>query len=122
MENTSNVRSEEGLPIHCRRRREPEMGIYMKKLTLLLAVCVMAMAATPAFAQDAAYQNGGENLAGQTQGGAGGGGEEAGTVASADDGGSLPFTGMDLALIFAVGGLLLTVGLGTRRLTRHNPA
>ena len=100
------------------------MGIFMKKLTLLLAVCVLAMAAaTPAFGQsgDDGYKNGGENVAGQTQGG-GGGTDDAGTVASADDGGSLPFTGMDLALLLAVGGLLLTVGLGTRRLTRQTPA
>jgi hypothetical protein len=97
----------------------------MKKLTLLLAVCVMAMAATPAFGQPGqdGYQNGGENTAGQIQGGGGGGDDApAGTVAAGAQGGSLPFTGLDLALIFAVGGVLLTVGLGTRRLTRHNAA
>ena len=98
----------------------------MKKLTLLLVVCVLAMAATPAFGQTSGqegYVNGGENAAGQVQGGGGGGDDApAGTVASGAEGGSLPFTGLDLALIFAVGGVLLTVGLGTRRLTRHNPA
>jgi hypothetical protein len=35
-----------------------------------------------------------------------------------DDGGSLPFTGLDMALLVAAGGVLVAVGLGMRRLTR----
>ena len=32
--------------------------------------------------------------------------------------GSLPFTGLDVVLVVAAGGLLLGLGLGMRRLTR----
>jgi hypothetical protein len=94
------------------------MRNQMKKL-ILLAVCVMALTASPAFAQgDDAYTTNGENVAGALQGGGGGDDTAAGTVAS-DEGGSLPFTGLDVALILAVGGLLVAVGFGTRRLTRQ---
>jgi|SRR5688572_14384624 len=94
----------------------------MKKL-ILLAVIALAMTASPAFAQDDGYRSGGEDIAGALQagGGAGGGDEAAGTV-SGDAGGSLPFTGLDVALILGVGGVLVAVGLGTRRLTRHADA
>ena len=92
---------------------------------ILLAVCIAALTASPAIAGttgDDPYRTNGENVAGALQGGGGSGGADnapaAGTVAT-DDGSSLPFTGLDVALIFGVGGLLLAVGLGTRRLTRH---
>jgi hypothetical protein len=39
-------------------------------------------------------------------------------VKSSTGGGSLPFTGLDLGLIGATGGLLVGAGLGMRRLTR----
>lgn len=40
-------------------------------------------------------------------------------AATADEGGgNLPFTGLDLALIVAAGGVLLMLGLGIRRATR----
>jgi hypothetical protein len=95
----------------------------MKRL-ILLAVCVMALTASPAFAQTAGYVTGGEDVAGGLQGGGGGGGgeEAAGTVPAEAGGGSLPFTGLDVALILGVGGVLVAVGLGTRRLTRHADA
>jgi hypothetical protein len=38
----------------------------------------------------------------------------------ADDNGSLPFTGADLGVVAAAGGLLLGFGFGLRRLT-HRP-
>ena len=95
------------------------MRNHIKKLTLLLAVCVMMVVAAPAWAAPGndAYKNGGENAAGQVQGADQGSGV-AGTTAG-DTGGSLPFTGLDIALILGVGGVLLAVGLGTRRLTRQ---
>jgi hypothetical protein len=42
------------------------------------------------------------------------------TVGGGDDsgGGSLPFTGLDVALLVGAGGLLVAAGLGMRRLTR----
>lgn len=110
------------------------MRNHMKKLTLLLAVCAMAAVASPAWAApgDEGYKSGGEDVAGQLQGGdqgAGqapganqGGGDVAGTTAETGQGGSLPFTGLDVALILGVGGVLLAVGLGTRRLTRQPDA
>jgi hypothetical protein len=42
-------------------------------------------------------------------------------TASADDGHSLPFTGLDAALFVAVGGPLLLLGAGMRRYTRGTP-
>jgi len=89
------------------------------KVALLLAVCVMVISASPAFAQSGlqGYQNGGEDVAGALQGG----GDQAGTV-SADSGGSLPFTGLDIALILGVGAGLVAIGLGARRLTRPDTA
>jgi TrbC/VIRB2 pilin len=106
--------SMDGLAQESRGRREDMKNI--KKLTVLLVVAAIAMAATPAFAQtgDDPYRTGGENVAGEVQGTSGGGG----TVPSADTGGSLPFTGLDLALILAVGGALVAVGFATRRITR----
>jgi hypothetical protein len=35
-----------------------------------------------------------------------------------DEGGELPFTGFDLALVVAAGGVLLLLGFGIRRFTR----
>ena len=81
----------------------------MRKITRLLAcvVAILALAAGPAFAQTEDAYNG---LAGAQQGG--GGGNEAGTV---DTGGSLPFTGLELALIVTAGVGLLGVGYAVRR-------
>ena len=98
------------------------MRHHTKKLTLLLALCATMALAGPAWGQntqsgDDGYRNAGENLAGALQGG----GDDDGTAADTS-GGSLPFTGMDIALIFGVGGVLMAVGLGTRRLTRHPDA
>jgi len=103
-----------------RHRREPHMRHHIKKLTLLLAVFAALAVAAPAWAQsgDEGYKNSGENVAGNLQGAEQG---VAGTTTqtAAESGGGLPFTGLDLALIFGVGGVLTAVGFGTRRLTRH---
>jgi hypothetical protein len=39
-------------------------------------------------------------------------------AAASDQGGQLPFTGFDLALVVAAGGVLLLLGFGIRRFTR----
>ena len=39
-----------------------------------------------------------------------------------DNGGELPFTGFDLALVVAAGGVLLLMGFGIRRFTRATEA
>jgi hypothetical protein len=41
--------------------------------------------------------------------------------ATTDTGGSLPFTGADLGVLAAAGGILLSLGFGLRRLT-HRPS
>ena len=41
-----------------------------------------------------------------------------GGVTETRSSGSLPFTGLDVVLVVAAGGLLLALGLGMRRLTR----
>jgi hypothetical protein len=40
------------------------------------------------------------------------------TAASENKSGNLPFTGLDVALIIAAGGVLLAMGVGIRRLSR----
>ena len=40
------------------------------------------------------------------------------TTATHEKSGSLPFTGLDVALIMAAGGVLLAMGFGIRRLSR----
>src|SRR5215210_5704086 len=110
------VTSKEGLPHSSRRRREAHMRIQTKTITLLLVLVALVAMTSTAFAQAGAsgYKTNGENLAGTVQGaeqgGGGAGGDVAGQTAVADQGGSLPFTGLDVALILAVGGVLLAVG------------
>ena len=103
------------------------MGHHIKKLTLLVAICLAMVVAAPAWAQGGndGYENPGEyvagGLAGEEQGGGGGGGapETAPAASGETSGSSLPFTGLDIALILGAGGVLTAVGLGTRRLTRQ---
>jgi hypothetical protein len=104
-----------------------------KKMTLalLLAFSLAIVVPTTAYAQDNGYEDNGEDIAGNLQeSGDTGSGElsgvggdtstpTAGTVASDAEGGSLPFTGLDLALILGMGAALVGAGLATRRLTRH---
>jgi hypothetical protein len=108
------------------------MNKHIKAVMLLAAVCVLAMSAGTAFAQTGleAYEGPGEDVQGQVQQGGEGdagapaaeGGAPVATSGGAEGGGALPFTGLDAALILAVGGVLLAVGLSTRRLTRHADA
>jgi hypothetical protein len=62
--------------------------------------------------EEVAQQGGGPGGGGPGGGGPGEGAQEAG-------GGALPFTGMDLVLLLGGGGLLLSAGLGMRRLARR---
>jgi hypothetical protein len=43
---------------------------------------------------------------------------DAAPAAQSDQGGKLPFTGLDLVLVVTVGGVLMLVGFGIRRLAR----
>jgi uncharacterized membrane protein YphA (DoxX/SURF4 family) len=110
------------------------VSIRTKTLALLLAMCMVVATAGTAFAQDNGYEDDGDNLAGSVQGQGGSPGEEdasglqgataapapTGTEGTSDSGsGSLPFTGLDVALILGVGGVLVAAGLATRQLTRR---
>jgi hypothetical protein len=98
----------------------------MKKtiISSIAALALMAALAAPAFAQSSS--DGYSDSAGQVQSqvNSGGGdppasGSSAAVTPVSDDGGStLPFTGLDLALLLGAGGLLVAAGLGMRRLTR----
>jgi hypothetical protein len=92
-------------------------------ISLIAALALMGALATTAFAQSSV--DGYSDSAGQIQtqvGGGGGGNPPAGTSAvtpvSDSGGGTLPFTGLDIALLIGAGGLLVAAGLGMRRLTR----
>jgi hypothetical protein len=106
----------------------------MKIIASLIAVLVlMAVSVTPALGQTLEGYN---NVAGQQQDQVQGGLEQANgpvngtspsnnSVAPASNAGaqnssgsSLPFTGIDIALLLGAGGVLLVAGFGMRRLTR----
>jgi hypothetical protein len=92
-------------------------------ISLVVALALVLALATTAYGQssiDGYNDQGGQiqSTVGQGGGGGGGAGDETSPVSTSDDGGSLPFTGLDLALLAAAGGLLAAAGLGMRRLTR----
>jgi hypothetical protein len=99
------------------------------------ATALLAVSAPAVYAQSGSEGYSGSNVvAGLEQGGGGTGGEAetqaapqaapveaaAPVQAAADEGGSLPFTGADLGVLGAAGGILLVLGFGLRRLT-HRP-
>jgi hypothetical protein len=91
----------------------------MKKTGSLLLALVLCLAfATTAFGQSSV--DGYNDIGGQVQSGVGGGGNGTPPAATTTDtsSGSLPFTGLDVALFAGAGGLLLLAGVGMRRLTR----
>jgi hypothetical protein len=97
----------------------------MRKMKKLLAVAgvIALLAPSAAFAQSGEEAYGGDNsvVAGLEEGnGGGGGGDNASPAPTQAEGGSLPFTGADLGVVGAAGGLLLALGFGLRRLT-HRP-
>jgi hypothetical protein len=88
----------------------------MRTMTSIVAAVVLVLAlATTAMAQTSVQ--GYNNRAGQIQSEVEQGGGNVTTPVSGG-GGSLPFTGLDIALLVGAGGLLVVAGLGMRRLTR----
>jgi hypothetical protein len=91
-------------------------------ISIVVALALFLALATTAYGQSSidGYNDQGGQIQSTVGQGGGGGGEGDGTtpVSTSDDGGSLPFTGLDLALLAAAGGLLAAAGLGMRRLTR----
>jgi hypothetical protein len=93
--------------------------------SLAIAGVVALLAPAAAFAQsssDQSYGGPGNVVAGLQQGSGGGGGGQAATPSppNTSKAESLPFTGSDLGVLAAAGGLLLALGFGLRRLT-HRP-
>jgi hypothetical protein len=86
--------------------------------SLTAIVCALAlMAPSAAFAQSTDEGYGGAGgIAGQIDTG---GPSEA--PVAAEESGSLPFTGADLGVLAAAGGMLVLLGFGLRRLT-HRPS
>jgi hypothetical protein len=94
-------------------------------ISVVVALALVLALATTAYGQSSieGYNDQGgqiQSTVGQGGPGGGGGGEGGDTtpVSTSDEGGSLPFTGLDLALLAAAGGLLVAAGFGMRRLTR----
>jgi hypothetical protein len=90
------------------------------RLTSLLAVVVLVLVmAVPAFAQNAT-QDGYTATAGQVQAQVDdeSSAPVAATTSGGGGGGSLPFTGLDVALLAGAGLLLVGAGLGMRPLTQ----
>jgi hypothetical protein len=95
-----------------------QMTRYKKLLAVVGATAMLALSAPAVYAQSGEEGYGGSNVvAGLEQGG---GGDTGAPVQAASEG-SLPFTGADLGVLAAAGGLLLGLGLGLRRLT-HRPS
>jgi hypothetical protein len=96
----------------------------MRTIYSLITVLVLMLAfAASASAQSSVqgYEDQGGQVQAQIQGGDGGspGGTTPVSATTESSGsGSLPFTGLDVALLFAAGGVLAAAGLGMRRLTR----
>ena len=91
----------------------------MKTMIAVLAALAVLSFATVAYGQPSVdgYSDEGGQI--QTQiDTTGGGPPSSGAVTATDTGGSLPFTGLDVALLVGAGGLLLAAGFGMRRLTR----
>jgi hypothetical protein len=97
----------------------------MRNICSLITVLVLMLAfAASASAQSSVqgYEDQGGQIQAQIQGGGptdgGGTTPVATTTTDSGTGGSLPFTGLDIALLLGAGGLLVVAGLGMRRLTR----
>jgi hypothetical protein len=93
-----------------------------KLLAVVGATALLALSAPAVYAQSGEEGYGGSNVvAGLEQGGGGDTGAPVQAPVQAASEGSLPFTGADLGVLAAAGGLLLGLGLGLRRLT-HRPS
>src|SRR4051794_39455632 len=113
--------------------RRPKMMVgrplmRLRNITVGAALCIaLFVAAGPAYAQSAA--SGYAEPAGSVEQQLDNGSNDAHKVSAshvsnsdADSGSKLPFTGLDLALVVAAGGVLLGMGLGIRRLSRSELA
>lgn len=94
----------------------------MKTIIAVLAALAVLAFATTAVAQPSidGYSDTAGQIQTQVTDGGGSPPPSAGaTVTPVDNsGGSLPFTGLDVALLVGAGGLLVAAGFGMRRLTR----
>jgi hypothetical protein len=98
----------------------------LRNITVGAVLCIaLFVAAAPAYGQSAA-QKGYSEPAGSVQQQLGSGGNDGHKVAassvSSNDSSKLPFTGLDIVLVVAAGGVLLAMGLGIRRLSRTEVA
>ena len=86
--------------------------------SLIAIVCAVAlMVPSAAFAQSTDEGYGGAGaIAGQIDTGG-----PSGAPVTTEESGSLPFTGADLGVLAAAGGMLVLLGFGLRRLT-HRPS
>jgi hypothetical protein len=97
----------------------------MKKIMAIASVGALLVPATAvASSSDEGYSGPGNVVQGLQQGGGGGGGGGGGNesqpaVKASSQGGKLPFTGADLGVLAAAGGLLAGLGFGLRRLTNR---
>jgi hypothetical protein len=99
----------------------------MRNILCLITVLLLTLAVAASASAQSSVE-GYEDQAGQIQaqiqnGGGSGGGGASGTApvtatTDSSSSGSLPFTGLDVALLLAAGGVLAAAGLGMRRLTR----
>jgi hypothetical protein len=103
------------------------MTLIKKGLAVACIAVLLAPAAAMAQSSDEGYGGPGNVISGLEQGGGGGGGgggnesSPSQPVKAQSQGGSLPFTGADLGVLAAAGGLLVGLGFGLRRLT-HRPS
>jgi hypothetical protein len=99
----------------------------LRNITVGAVLCIaLFVAAGPAYAQSG--QSAYAEPAGSVQQQLDNGSNDAHKVSAvthenaSDSGSTLPFTGLDLALVVAAGGVLLGMGLGIRRLSRSELA
>lgn len=90
-----------------------------RNIIAAVVLCMALLVAAPAYAQTSA-QNGYSQPAGsvQQQLGTNNSSNDAKTTTAKSESGKLPFTGLDIALVVAAGGILLAMGFGIRRVSR----
>ena len=93
------------------------MKIFISIVAVIVVALALATSVMAQSSQDGYTDNKGQIQAHVDNGGPSGGGTTP-FATSTDSGGSLPFTGLDVAILAAAGGVLTGAGLGMRRLTR----